>query len=109
MDPYIVGMQAGQKIFETTVKDGAGKTPEWNEVFNVDVFSKEQDIITLEVFEKDTLSKDDHIGHCTIEMSILCEDDTLEWFPINYKDKDDKETSAGKINIKAIWKPSEAE
>ena len=65
----------------------------------------ERDLLTIDLFEKDTLSSDDHIGHCTIEVSVFCHGDILEWFPLNYMDKRGKEQSAGKIKFNALWKP----
>ena len=36
MDPYVI-IQTRMEKFRTTTKDGAGKTPVWNETFNIDV------------------------------------------------------------------------
>ena len=37
MDPFVVIEAANEQSFQTEVKDDAGKKPEWNEMFTIEV------------------------------------------------------------------------
>ena len=78
MDPYVVIELGGQK-FKTKVKDGAGKTPEWNEMFELDESILEGEI-TLKVMDEDPMSSD-LVGEVTMSMDEIGEgEQTIEVF-----------------------------
>ena len=62
----------------------AGKTPCWNQVFDVDVKYIGDDM-TVSVYDED-VSSDDLVGKTTIKLSSLCITGGLDdWFPIQFK------------------------
>ena len=63
MDPF-VKFKYGELEFMTTEKSNAGKKPIWNETFQIDVKSLEDNLI-LAVMDADPMS-DDIIGEATI-------------------------------------------
>ena len=80
MDPY-VKISTRQEMYKTTVKQGAGKTPAWNETFNLDVKYIGDDL-TIEVFDED-VGSDDKIGESVIKLSALCVGTGIaEWFQV---------------------------
>ena len=85
MDPY-VKISTRQQNFKTAVKSGAGKTPTWNETFNIDVKYIGDDLI-MEVFDED-VGSDDKIGESTVKLSAFCVTGGLDdWFNIAYRGK----------------------
>ena len=92
MDPYVV-VETRQQRFRTNTKQGAGKTPVWNQVsqkkvlitdyqfFDIDVKYIGDDM-TLTVFDED-VGADDKVGGNTIKLSSLCVNGGLdEWFQV---------------------------
>merc|ERR1711957_917450 len=85
MDPFCV-LQVRQAIFKTAVKMDAGKTPVWNETFDVQV---------------EDVTSNDAIGSFEAKLSALCVPGGLDdWFTISYKGK-----SAGQVHVKSQWTP----
>ena len=98
MDPY-VKIISRQQNFKTNVKDGAGKTPVWNQTFNIDVKYVGDDL-TIQVYDED-VGSDDVVGVATIKLSALCVNNGIdEWFQVAHKGK-----SAGQVHLKSVWKP----
>ena len=65
---------------------GAGKTPNWSQIFDIDVKYIGDDM-TLTVYDEDP-GKDDKVGTTTIKLSSLCINGGLdEWFAIAHKGK----------------------
>ena len=76
---------------------GAGKTPKWDQAFDIDVRNLEEDIL-LKVFDEDVVSSD-LIGESTFKFSALCDGGGIDkWFPITYKG-----VQSGAIHIKSTW------
>ena len=101
MDPY-VKISTRQSMFKTKVKNGAGKTPVWNETFNIDVKYVGDDMM-IEVFDED-VGSDDKIGEATFKLSALCVGNGMdEWFQIAYRGK-----QAGQVHLKSVWKAGAA-
>ena len=97
MDPY-VKISTRQQQFKTAVKNGAGKTPMWNQTFNIDVKYIGDDM-TVQVYDEDPGS-DDIIGEATMKLSALCVNGGIdEWFQIAYRGK-----SSGQLHLKAVFK-----
>ena len=98
MDPYCI-IETRQQKFRTKVLQGAGKTPRWNEWFDVDVKYIGDDI-HIKVLDED-VTDSDTIGFTTLKISALTANGGLdEWFPIEYKGK-----SAGTLHLAGQWKP----
>ena len=78
MDPY-VKISTRQQNFKTAVKNGAGKTPVWNQTFNIDVKYIGDDL-TIQVFDEDPGS-DDKVGESTVKLSAFCVNHGIDdWF-----------------------------
>jgi Ca2+-dependent lipid-binding protein len=81
------------------VLQGAGKTPIWNETFELDVKYVGDDL-KLVVLDEDTTSNDT-VGEAGIKISALCNNGGIdEWFEIQHKGK-----SAGKIHLVSLFTP----
>lgn len=68
MDPYCV-IKVGSASQKTKVKDDAGKTPVWEETFKFK--ANVGDIVAFEVWDKETIKKDDIIGSGQFSISQL--------------------------------------
>jgi Ca2+-dependent lipid-binding protein len=98
MDPFCK-LQYREQSFKTKVLQGAGKTPTWDETFEIDVKYIGDDL-KLEVMDEDVTSSDT-VGIATIKLSALISDGGIdEWFEIQYKGK-----SAGKIHLISHFTP----
>lgn len=56
MDPY-AKIEYREQRFKSKVKQGAGKTPKWNEIFDIDVKYVGDDI-KLQILDEDVTSSD---------------------------------------------------
>ena len=56
MDPFCV-LQTRQQKFKTRTLQGAGKTPKWNQAFDIDVKYVGDDM-TIQVMDEDVSSSD---------------------------------------------------
>ena len=94
MDPYCV-LKLKSTSLKTKTHQDAGKFPSWQQVFNIRT-DQVTDIIGLEVWDEDTVSKDDQIGVGFLSVGYLLQslERKEEWFPLTYKDK-----KAGEILI----------
>jgi len=102
MDPY-VKISTRMQNFKTAVKDGAGKTPVWNQTFNIDVKYIGDDL-KIQVYDEDTGS-DDIVGESTVKLSAFCIQGGIDdWFQIAYKGK-----QSGQVHLKGVWKPAAAQ
>ena len=78
MDPYVVIETRQQKVRTNTLQS-AGKTPKWNQTFDIDVKYIGDDI-TLTVYDEDVTSSDT-VAQAIIKLSSLCVNGGLdEWF-----------------------------
>ena len=76
----------------------AGKTPKWDQAFNIDVRNLDEDIF-LKVFDEDVASSD-LIGESTFKLSTLCDGDGIDqWITILYKGD-----QAGTVHLKSTWR-----
>ena len=81
------------------VLQGAGKTPVWNQTFNIDVKYIGDDL-NVAVYDEDVTSSD-LVGQAQIKLSALCVNGGLdEWFGIQYKGK-----QSGSIHLRGQWHP----
>jgi len=76
----------------------AGKTPKWDQAFNIDVRNLDEEIC-LRVFDEDVASSD-LIGESTFKLSTLCNGDGIDqWLTILYKGQ-----QAGTVHLKSTWR-----
>ena len=96
MDPFAI-LQYREQTFKTKVMQGAGKTPVWNETFEVDV-KYIGDNLTLRIMDEDVTTSDT-VGEAVIKLSALCMGGGIdEWFEIQFEGK-----TAGKVHLKGIF------
>lgn len=101
MDPYVVIETRHQKL-KTRTLDGAGKTPKWDQVFDIDVKYIGDDM-KVTVYDED-ITASDLVGQNTIKISSLTANGGIDdWFPIQYRGK-----QSGQIHLKGEWKPATA-
>ena len=79
MDPFAT-LQYREQTFKTKVMQGAGKTPVWNEIFEVDV-KYIGDNLTLRVMDQDVTTSDT-VGEAIIKLSALCIQGLDDWFEV---------------------------
>ena len=68
MDPYVV-LTHGSEKSQTQVALNAGKTPSWNEILTLKKTNDKE--IKIEMWEKDTYSKDEAIGQAKLSVDSL--------------------------------------
>ncbi len=66
MDPYAVVTCGGQRVRTKTHTDG-GRNPVWGQSFQFNVIN--ENTVEVELYDSDTLSRDDRIGSCTVDLS----------------------------------------
>lgn len=99
MDPFAI-VEYRQQKFKTATKQNAGKTPRWDQTYDIDIKYIGDDM-TVKVFDED-VTDNDAVGAVQIKASALCVQNGIdEWFTITYKGK-----SAGQIHLKSQWTPS---
>lgn len=86
-DPYCV-LQVGLQSNKTKTKYKT-LTPKYNEHFT---FSWNGiDTLVIELFDKDEITKDDHMGKVEVDLSPLLKEEGLlikEWYPVRHRKKD---------------------
>ena len=98
MDPYTV-IETRQERHKTCTLQGAGKTPVWNQTFNIDVKYIGDDL-NVTVYDED-ITTSDTVGSAQIKLSALCVNGGLdEWFGLHYRGK-----SSGTIHLRGQWLP----
>jgi len=101
MNPYCAFVVDGKRYNSQICKHG-GKHPHWNESIAVPVPMSSQ-MITIELMDKDRITKDDVIGSLTVEMPELqAQGLQSRWYPLHYKNK-----PAGEILLEASFQGSE--
>jgi Ca2+-dependent lipid-binding protein len=81
-----------------TIEDG-GKTPTWNETFDLTV-TQINDNITLRVMDENA-NANTEIGTCSIKLAAMCVNGGLEsWWPIAFGPN-----QAGRIHLHGEWLP----
>ena len=99
MDPFAVVLYREEK-HKTQTKNNAGKTPVWNQTFDLDIKYIGDDI-QVTVLDED-ITESDTIGSCMFKPSTLCVPGGItEWFDLQWKGK-----KAGQIQIKGVWTPA---
>lgn len=85
MDPFVIIEYQGTK-YKTSVIQGGGKKPVWNDLFEIEVHSM-GDELHIECYDEDIFVHD-LIGIATLPVSLLCHVQALrKWFPLQYHKK----------------------
>ena len=96
MDPYLCLEYGGQK-FKSKVSSGGGKFPTWNESFELDIKSV-NDEIKLCAKDENIISND-FIGQAFIKVSsLIMNNGVRDWFVLSYQEK-----QAGQILLETQW------
>ena len=101
MDPFCVIHFGGQRQ-QTQVAKDAGKFPSWNDCFS---FRRNaEDLITVEVWDQDGVSKNDMIGQGSFALAgvVSKSGKSSNWVQISYKGKD-----AGQVLLEVEFYPDE--
>jgi hypothetical protein len=101
MDPFCVIHFGGQRQ-QTQVAKDAGKFPSWNECFS---FRRNaEDLITVEVWDQDGVSKNDMIGQGSFALAsvVAKAGKSSNWVQLSYKGKD-----AGQVLLEIEFYPDE--
>jgi len=102
MDPFVV-IETRQQKLKTKTMQGAGKTPKWDQIFDIDVKYIGDDM-KLQVFDEDVTSSD-LVGETTIKLSSLCVNGGLdEWYTIGFHGK-----QSGTVHLKGQWTPAKGQ
>jgi len=99
MDPYVKAT-FGSHVQMTMVAQDAGKHPSWNQEL---VFRRmTEDILTLEVWDKDKTTRDDLVGSCTVAFATIQKKGYKinEWLELSYKGR-----SAGQLLVEMSFVP----
>ena len=94
MDPYCVFLVENNRLNSQVCRKG-GKHPYWNDTITVQTTNQSNAIVELK--DKDTLTGDDSIGFCMIDLNeIESKGQVSKWYPLYYKKK-----PAGQILLKS--------
>lgn len=85
MDPYVV-LKLGDQTMKTQTAHGAGKTPSWKDNFTLRKLGND-DILHVEVWDKDTFTADDIVGKGYLSLANLNSKET-KTVKISHKGKD---------------------
>ncbi|MED6106887.1 hypothetical protein PIB30_008582 [Stylosanthes scabra] len=69
IDPYVILTYRSQE-HKSTVLEGAGTKPQWNESFLFTVIDSASEL-NLRIMDKDNLSDDDYLGEATIPLHAV--------------------------------------
>lgn len=75
IDPFVrirvVGAPADEKKFQTKTINNNGFNPTWNETFTFNLTEPALAMVLIEVFDEDSVSKNDFIGYCSFPVSSI--------------------------------------
>ncbi len=103
MDPYII-ITVGEQQFKTQIAKSQGKEPQWEDTFSIPVMN--QSVMQLQVFDKDTIGKDDFIGTAYIPLAEVAQKmSAIGWYPV----RDEHGKEAGQLYIGTEFLPPGAD
>jgi len=94
MNPYCAFI-AGNQRFNSQICKHGGKHPIWNDAVTVPITN--ENMVTLELMDKDKITKDDQIGFAKIDLLEL-QNSGSKWYPLYHKNK-----PAGEILLEATF------
>ena len=102
MDPFVTIEYQGME-FRTKTAENAGKNPRWNEHFEIEIYSL-QDDIKVTCLDDDFLH-DDCVGTRVFKVRAICQRKLLKKvIPIKYKDK-----NSGDVMLETKFSSAELE
>jgi len=101
MDPY-VRISMGSQFKRSSVCNDGGKTPSWTDSFQLS--HSGEDLISIEVWDKDDASKDDLVGQGSVAFTTITSrgGKMNEWVTLTYKGK-----HAGEILLNITFTPAQ--
>ncbi|WJX92739.1 hypothetical protein P8452_74340 [Trifolium repens] len=75
IDPYVILTYRAQE-HKSSVQEGAGSNPQWNETFLFTVSDSASEL-NLKLMEKDNFTNDDNIGEAVIPLDAVFEEGSL--------------------------------
>ncbi|OIW02074.1 hypothetical protein TanjilG_14597 [Lupinus angustifolius] len=75
VDPYVILTYRAQE-HKSTVKEGAGSSPQWDEIFLFTVSDSASEL-NLKIMDKDHFSKDDFLGEAIISIDAVVEEGSI--------------------------------
>ncbi|KAK7292611.1 hypothetical protein RJT34_15462 [Clitoria ternatea] len=75
IDPYVILTYRAQE-HKSTVQEGAGSNPQWNESFLFTISDSTCEL-NLKIMDKDKFSQDDFLGEATIPLDAVFEEGSL--------------------------------
>uniref|UniRef100_A0A8C7ZW48 Multiple C2 domains, transmembrane 1a n=1 Tax=Oryzias sinensis TaxID=183150 RepID=A0A8C7ZW48_9TELE len=73
-DPYVKFRMGHQKYKSKTIPKTLN--PQWREQFDFHLYEEQGGFVDITVWDKDTGKKDDYIGRCTVDLSLLSREHT---------------------------------
>lgn len=103
MDPFCQ-IKIGGQIYKTKVAHDAGKFPSWTDTFSFRK-SDSDDLGEIEVWDYDSVSKNDQIGTGAFSLNSIIAGGTRssKWIPLTYKGK-----NAGEVLLEVEFYPDAA-
>ncbi|KAM5555160.1 hypothetical protein ABKV19_023184 [Rosa sericea] len=102
MDPYVILTLRTQEK-KSTVVEGQGSEPEWNETFQFTVSSDDVTELNLKIMDKDTFSADDFVGEATIPLESVFMEGNIA--PSKYNVVNAEKEYHGEITVGLIFTP----
>lgn len=100
IDPYVILSYKAQE-HKSTVQEGAGSNPQWNETFLFTVSDTASEL-NLKIMEKDNYNNDDNIGEAIIPLEAVFEEGSL---PENSYNLVKDEEYCGEIKVALTFTP----
>ncbi|KAK9910560.1 hypothetical protein M0R45_034516 [Rubus argutus] len=102
MDPYVLlSLRTQEK--KSTVLEGKGSEPEWNETFVFTVTSDDVTELNLKIMDKDTFSSDDFVGEANIPLEPVFMEGNLP--PTSYSVVNEDKEYHGEITVGLTFTP----
>ncbi|KAL2335919.1 hypothetical protein Fmac_010365 [Flemingia macrophylla] len=104
IDPYVILTYRAQE-HKSTVQEGAGSNPQWNESFLFTVSDSASEL-TLKIMDKDKFTEDDSLGEANIHLDPVFEEGSIP--ETIYKVVKDEEY-CGEIKVALTFTPEKNE
>jgi len=100
MDPYAKLKVGAFEVHQTNILKKGGVTPKWDSKANpIAVQNVDGDLLTVEIWDKDTWSADDLVGKSTLQIASLAGNGVVDrWYTVSPQ---------GEIRLRTAFTPSE--